>query len=141
MESLENRMERLTPEQRMEVEDFVDFLLLKNNFRQNPPAVPSPSPILMNAPPVLSAEPVPAVPATQMQDPHIHEEPHLPEGGFDPEPSPIQEIADSCEDGYMDYGTFEQAAIPAAGPEKSVKRKVIAREAEEKSGHLLDWVD
>ncbi|MDD5143260.1 hypothetical protein [Methanoregula sp.] len=141
MESLESRMERLTPAQRMEVEDFVDFLLLKNNFRQNPPAVPSPAPILMNAPPVLSAEPVPAVPAMQMSPPLIHEEPHLTEGSYDPEPSSIQEIAGSCEDGYMDYGMYEQAAIPAAIPEKSTKRKVIAREAEEKSRHLLEWVD
>jgi len=141
MESLESRMERLTPEQRMEVEDFVDFLLLKNNFRQNPPAVPSPSPILMNTPPVLSAEPVPAVPTMQMQDTPIHEEPHLSAGSHNPDPSTIQEIADSGEDGYMDYGRFEQAAIPVAGPEKSVKRKVIARDAGEKSRHLLDWVD
>lgn len=141
MESLESRMERLTPDQRMEVEDFVDFLLLKNNFRQNPQAVTPTSPILMNAPPVLSAEPAPALPATQMQGPLIHEEPHLPES-LDPEPASIREIADSCEDGYMDYGRYEQAAaIPAAGPEKSVKRKVIAREVEEKSRHLLDWVD
>jgi len=141
MEPLESRMARLTPEQRMEVEDFVDFLLLKNNFRQNPPAVPSPAPILMNAPPVLSAEPVPAVPAMQMENPLIHEEPHLPESGHDPGPFSLQEIADSGEDGYMDYGKYEQVAIPAAGSEKSVKRKVIAREAEGKSRHLLDWVD
>ncbi len=36
MESLENRMERLTPEQRMEVEDFVDFLLLANPDERPP---------------------------------------------------------------------------------------------------------
>lgn len=141
MESLESRMARLTSEQRVEVEDFVDFLLLKNNFRQNPPAVPPPSPILMNAPPVLSADPVPSVPATQMEDKFSHEEPNLTAGSHDPEPSSIQEIVDTGEDGYMDYGKFEQAAIPAAGPEKSVKRKVIAREAEEKSPHVLEWVD
>lgn len=141
MELLESRMERLTPEQRMEVEDFVDFLLLKNNFRQNPPVAPTPSPILMNTPPVLSADPVPAVPAMQTQDTHIPEEPHLSAGSHDPDPSTIQEIVDSGEDGYMDYGRFEQVAIPVAGPEKSVKRKVIARDAGEKSRLLLDWVD
>ena len=134
-------MERLTPEQRMEVEDFVDFLLLKNNFRQNPSAVSSPSPILMNAPPILSAEPAPAVSALQVSASLIHEEGGPIGDGSVPESSPIQEIVDVGEDGYMDYGRFEQAAAPEREPEKSVKRKVIARETREKSGHLLEWVD
>ena len=145
MESLENRMERLTPEQRREVEDFVDFLLLKNNFRQNPSAISAPSPVLMNAPPVLSAEPVspPQAPPLRMQDLVIHEEPHLPAVSPDPVPSTIHEIADTDEDDYMDYGKFEQAATPTPATEavKNVKRKIIAREAEDKSRHLLDWVD
>ena len=141
MESLESRMERLTPEQWMEVEDFVDFLLLKNNFRQNPPAVSPPSPVLINTPPVMSAEPAPPEPALQVSVPLIHEEGCLDNDRPVPEPSPVQEIADVGEDGYMDYGRFEQAAAPAREPEKSVKRKVIAREIREKSAHLLEWVD
>ena len=55
MESLGSRMERLTPEQRKEVEDFVDFLLVKNNIRQSPASNSSSSPVLLNTPPILSA--------------------------------------------------------------------------------------
>ena len=51
MESLESRMERLTPEQRREVEDFVDFILLKNNIRQVP--VSPPNQAILSAPPSL----------------------------------------------------------------------------------------
>lgn len=134
-------MARLTPEQRMEVEDFVDFLLLKNNFRQDPPAVSIPSPFLMNTPPVLSAEPAPAVPSQPVSALVIPEEGTPPVHGPATESPLIQEIADGAEDGYMDYGRFEQAVAPAREPEKSVKRKVIVREAREKSAHLLEWVD
>lgn len=141
MEPLESRMARLTPEQRMEVEDFVDFLLLKNNFRQDPMAVSIPSPVLMNTPPVLSAEPAPALPSQQLSALVIPEEVSLPDHGPVPESSPIQEIVDVGEDGYMDYGRFEQAAAPEREPEKSAKRMVIARKTREKSGHLLEWVD
>ena len=31
MESLESKLDRLTPEQRREIEDFVDFLLHRND--------------------------------------------------------------------------------------------------------------
>jgi len=142
MESLESRMERLTPEQRREVEDFIDFLLLKNNFRESNAPAPPLSTVLTSAPPVLSADPVPAVPAPlRMQDLVIHEEPRLPVISPEPASPVIHEIADTNEDGYMDYGMFEQAATPASEKVRNVKRKIIAREAEEKSGHLLDWVD
>ncbi len=142
MESLESRMERLTMEQRREVEDFVDFLLLKNNFRESTSPATSPSPILKSAPPVLSADPVPAIPAPlRMQDLVIHEEPRLPAISPEPAAPVIHEIVDTSEDSYMDYGMFEQAATPATEAVRNVKRKIIAREAEEKSGHLLDWVD
>ena len=142
MDSLESRMDRLTPEQRKEVEDFIDFLPLKNNFSQNSPAVSALSPVLMNAPPVLSPEPSSAASPQphQVQEMAIHEEPPLPATGTDPAPSSIHEIADS-DDGYMDYGKFEQVGTPATDAVKNVKRKIIARESESTSRHLLDWVD
>ncbi len=38
MESLENKLDRLPPEQRKEVEDFVDFLLFRSGNIPAPPA-------------------------------------------------------------------------------------------------------
>lgn len=142
MDSLENRMERLTPEQRREVEDFIDFLLLKNNFLQTPGTVAPALPVMMNAPPVLSPDPAPTVPQVRMQDLVSRDESPVP---VTPEPSPIHEIASDSDDGitrdYVDYGKFEQAPSPATEAVKKVKKRLIAREAEDTSRHLLDWVD
>ena len=52
MESFESRFARLTPEQQKEVEDFADFLLLKNTLRQTP-VVSQPPPVMLNTPPVM----------------------------------------------------------------------------------------
>jgi len=41
----------------------------------------------------------------------------------------------------MDYGKFEKQESPATEAVKKVKQKIIARQAEEKSKDLLDWVD
>jgi hypothetical protein len=142
MDSLESRMERLTPEQRREVEDFIDFLLLKNNFLQTPGTVSSPPPVMMNAPPVLSVDTTPSTTPVRMQDLVIRDD-SLPQ--VTPEPSPLQEIVSNSDDGitrdYVDYGKFEQASSPATEAVKKVKKKLIAREAEDTSRHLLDWVD
>jgi hypothetical protein len=147
MESLESRMERLTPEQRREVEDFVDFLLLKNNFREPPQTASPPPPFMMSTPPVLTADPVSSLlhsPA-RMQDLVVQEESKPPMVVDEPAPPPINEITAGGEDwitrDYMDYGRFEEAPSPATEAVKNVKRKIIAREAKDKSGHMLDWVD
>ena len=147
MESLESRIERLTPEQRREVEDFVDFLLLKNNFRETPQTASPPPPVMMSTPPVLAADPVSLLqhsPA-RMQDLVVQEESDPPVANDDSAPTPIHEITAGGEDwitrDYMDYGRFEQAPSPATEAVKNVKRKIIAREAKDKSGHMLDWVD
>ncbi|MDD4136536.1 MAG: hypothetical protein PHT99_01400 [Methanoregula sp.] len=146
MESLESRLERLTPEQQREVEDFVDFLLLKNNFRQAQVTAISPSPSMMNAPPVLSADP-PVLPQSlvRMQDLILQEEVHPPVTSADPPPIPIHEIGARNDDwithDYMDYGKFDQQPSPATDAVKNVRRKIIAHEAEEKPRKLLDWVD
>lgn len=147
MESLESRIERLTPEQRREVEDFVDFLLLKNNFSQAPSASSSPPPVMMNAPPVLFTDPIPTArpPALRMQDLVVQEEPRLPAISDGSDPSPVHEIAAGDEDwitrDYMDYGRFKQAPSPATEAVKNMKRETIARETEDRSRHLFDWVD
>jgi hypothetical protein len=143
MESLESRLERLTPEQRREIEDFVDFLLLRNTLRQPPATVSSP-PVMLNAPPVFTAEPPPSlqVPPVRMPDLINREEPSLPTGTHSD--SPIHEITagdDRITRDYMDYGRFEQPSSPATEAVKKVKQKIVAREAEDKSRHILDWVD
>jgi hypothetical protein len=145
MESLENKLERLTPEQRWEVEDFVDFLLLKNSLRQTAPIAPPP-PVMLNMPPVFTAEPAPSpqTPAIRMQDLMIREESSTAVTSREP-PSPIHEINVGNDDpltrDYMDLGGFDPQPSPATEAVKKVKQKIIAREAEDKSRHLLDWVD
>ena len=147
MESLESRMERLTPEQHREVEDFVDFLLLKNNIRQAPVTISPPLPVLLNTPPILSAEPSPSPqqPSVRMQDLVIRDESHSSVISADPTPSPIGENTAGGDDwitrDYMDYGKFDQQPSPATEAVRKVKKKIIAREAEDKSRQLLDWVD
>jgi hypothetical protein len=147
MESLESRMERLTPEQHKEVEDFVDFLLLQNNIRQAPVTISPPPPVLRNTPPILSAEPSPSLqqPPVRMQDLVIRDESHSSAIGADPAPSPVGENTAGGDDwitrDYMDYGKFDQQPSPATEAVKKVKQKNIARGAEEKSRQLLDWVD
>jgi hypothetical protein len=41
----------------------------------------------------------------------------------------------------MDYGQFDKQPSPATEAVKKVRRKIIAREGQEKPRHLLDWVD
>ena len=142
MEPFETRFARLTPEQKQEVEDFVDFLLQKNGSRQ-PVGPLLPLPVLMNAPPVMVPEvlpvpePVPERPVIIPPDPIIHAE---------ESPSVIHEIAAGGDDwitrDYMDYGAFEKKPSPATGAVAKVKKNVITRRAAaEKPHHLLDWVD
>ena len=142
MDSHESRMELLTPEQQREVEDFIDFLLLKNNFRQAP-ATASPSPpVMMDIPPVLSADPTHAQLLVRMQDLIVRDE---SQSSVIPAPSPVREIATDGSDwitrDYVDYGKFEEAPSPVTEAVKKVKKKIIARDSEDKSRHLLDWVD
>jgi len=138
LESLENKLDRLSPDQRREVEDFVDFLLSRAAVIPVPPPVaPQVPPVMSSAPPVLSSQDL--SPVGIMADP-----PASP-GTDDPVPTPIHEIAVGGDDwvtrDYMDYGKFEKQESPATEAVKKVKQKIIARQAEEKSKDLLDWVD
>ena len=58
--------------------------------------------------------------------------------------SPIQEITVEVDDqisrDYMDYGQFERSS-PAIEAVKKVKAKIIQKSEQEKSSHLLDWID
>jgi hypothetical protein len=146
MESFESRLERLTPEQRREVEDFVEFLLQRTMSGQASATI-SPPPIMLNTPPVFSADPAtspPPQPALRMQDLILREEPVLSVVSTDPA-APMHEITvgndDALTHDYMDYGRFDPQVSPATEAVKKVKQKIIAREAEDKSRHILDWVD
>lgn len=143
MDLLLNKLERLTPEQRREVEDYVDFLLFRSDNRPDParPVAPVP-PVLMATPPV--PEPAPAaIPPPLQPAPAIpyHDEPPAPAA---PAPGAVYEIGgdDWLTRDYMDLGQFEPSSSPATEAVKKVKRKLVQREEQEKKGgHLLDWVD
>jgi hypothetical protein len=150
MEPLENRIARLTPEQQQEVGDFVDFLLLKNNFGQTgaptqftaPPACTPPVMV-----PDTLAHP-PGIPAVALPVPQPASPSGSPDAGLsggDASPGPIHEIIVGSDDrvtrDYMDYGAFDDTPSPATEAVKKVKQKIIARQEKDKPGHILDWVD
>lgn len=149
MESLESKLDRLSPEQRKETEDFVDFLLSRSGLVYTPQnASGNPPPIQDAAPPPLSLiEPVHGgeTGPVQLQDPARTPEQATPAAGVEGTPAPFQEIGESIQDrithDYMDYGQFEQHPSPATEAVKKVRRKIIAREEQDKPHHLLDWVD
>jgi hypothetical protein len=136
LESLDNKLDRLSSDQRREVEDFVDFLLTRAAVVPATPPVPAAVPPVMSAaPPVLSARDLSPV--------------HAPEDTIAPvetdDPASLHEIIAGGDDwvthDYMDYGKFEQQPSPATEAVKKVKQKIITRQVEERSKDILDWVD
>ncbi|MDD1693685.1 MAG: hypothetical protein LUQ71_03075 [Methanoregula sp.] len=141
MDLLLNKLERLTPGQRKEVEDYVDFLIFRSDNRPDPvrPVAPVP-PVLMATPP-----PGPVPPLQPAMTSPFCDEPAPSPTSIDPVPEPVHEISDE-EDwltrDYMDLGKYDQSPSPATETVKKGKRKLIQREEQEKGGHhLLDWVD
>ncbi|MDO8873791.1 MAG: hypothetical protein Q7V05_13835 [Methanoregula sp.] len=148
MESLESKLDRLTPEQRREVEDFVDFLLYRSG---SPQGVSSPTtvnpPVLKSAPsviPVMAPMIMQETPRVVVHEQNIRQEGSPSLGVPEEHYSPIQEITVEVEDrisrDYMDYGQFEQQS-PATEAVKKVKAKLIQKSEQDKSRHLLDWID
>jgi len=149
MESLESKLDRLSPEQRKEVEDFVDFLL----SRSGPVFAPLNTPV--NNPPVLNVTP----PPLSLLEPGHAGEPDpvrlpgpaptdtgaAPAVADESAPASFHEIGGSMpgpvSHDYMDYGKFEQHPSPATEAVRKVKRKIVAREEEDKPRHIFDWVD
>lgn len=150
MESLERKLERLSHEQRKETEDFVDFLLSRSGEAITPPnGSRDPPPVLNIAPPLLSSiEPV-HIMETQpdrLQDlARTDDRTAALATSNEAAPAPFHEIDGGIQDqashDYMDYGQFAQQPSAATEAVKKVKRKIIAREEQEKPRHLLDWVD
>jgi hypothetical protein len=155
MASLESKLDRLTPAERREVEDFVDFLIQRAEGIHVTVQVAShdvPSPAKSVAPPLIAPDPVPVEePAT----PRPRED--TPPAAIMPvheteSPVVIQEIVvddgSDSSDGYFDYGKFEKAAPPAPLPPspadeavKKVKRKLIQKSEQASKTQLLDWID
>ncbi|MCX6686849.1 MAG: hypothetical protein NT112_00445 [Methanoregula sp.] len=111
MEPLERKLERLSPQQRRQVEDFADFLLQRQKESLSPPlnqpgTPPPPAavfpPLTVQEPP-SAPEPVKVYDLIQGQDQKagVVEE--------DPVTLLMQEIAvdDSLTDDYMAYGKYE----------------------------------
>lgn len=147
MESLESKLDRLSPDQRREVEDFVDFLLYRSGSPQgtfsqpavNPPVVkPAPPVIPVMAPMIISESP-PVV----VHEQNIRQDESSYEGVPEEYSSPIREITVEVEDrisrDYLDYGQFEQQS-PATEAVRKVRTKLIQKSEQEKSHHL-DWID
>ena len=148
MESLESKLDRLSPEQRKEIEDFVDFLLSRAVQVRTPTDASRESvPVRNLAPPPLTLiEPVHVMetPPARLQDLVRTDDREVPAARDEPVPVPFQEIcggSDRITHDYMDYGQFEHQPSPATEAVKKIKRKIVAREGEEKPRHLLDWVD
>ena len=148
MESLESKLDRMSTDQRREVEDFVDFLLYRSGSpqgvssrttalplvaKQAPPAIPVMAPMLMHE-----------TPQVVVHEQNIRQEESSSLGMSGEQNSPIQEITVEVDDqisrDYMDYGQFERSS-PAIEAVKKVKAKIIQKSEQEKSSHLLDWID
>jgi hypothetical protein len=143
MDLLLNKLERLTPAQRKEVEDYVDFLIFRSDSRPDPvrPIAPVP-PVLMATPPPLELAPVPtAQPSLSFPFPDASASAPVP-----PEPAPelVHEIAgadDYLTRDYMDLGQYEPPPSPATDAVKKAKRRLIQHEEQDKSHHVLEWMD
>jgi hypothetical protein len=148
MESLESKLDRLLPDQRREVEDFVDFLLYRSG---SPQSIPGPTtriptdvkpaaPVIPVMAPMIMQETLPVV----VREQNIRHEESSTSGIPEERYSPIQEITVEVDDrisrDYMDYGQFEQPS-PATEAVKKVKAKLIQKSEQDKSHHLLDWID
>jgi hypothetical protein len=148
MESLESKLDRLTPDQRKEVEDFVDFLMYRSGNSPGTPGTREAPPALQNVapPPLTLSEPVHFGENSLIKgydSPQSENSPLLVKN--DEQVTPIQEIIVGGEDritrDYMDYGLFEQKSSPATIAVKNVKEKLQKREEQEKPRVSLDWID
>ena len=155
MDSLESRLERMSPEQRREVEDFVDFLLSRSGTppgnREASNVIP---PALNVVPPALRIEeiPVSSPPAAgdAAQCGHGTETaPVLQPDAGRQEGDTIHEIEAGGSDwvtrDYLDYGQFEEKnrsqPSPATEAVQRVKVKLGGKKEPEPGKHILEWID
>ena len=148
MESLESKLDRLSPEQRKEVEDFVDFLVFRSgNFSVSPPGAADPV-RLQNAapPPLILQEPVHVLDNSPLKENDVTRSAPSPGPAIPEEKAvPLQEIGPVNDDritrDYMDYGQYDRSPSPATAAVKKVKEKLQKRAENEKPRVSLDWID
>jgi hypothetical protein len=148
MESLESKLDRLSPEQRKEVEEFVGFLMYRSGNSPGSPATATvPLELKKVAPPPLTlSEPVHVteIPPQTIYDVPRGENPSI-SVRCEEQVSPLQEITIGGDDritrDYVDYGQYEHQSSPAIHAVKNVKDKLKKQEEQEKLRVLLDWID
>jgi hypothetical protein len=146
MESLERKLERLSPQQRRQVEDFADFLL---QHRKESPALPPnragtpPPPAAV--PPPLTVQDTPSAPEPlKVYDLFQGQDQNAGVVDEDPVTLLMQEIAvdDSLTDDYMDYGKYEPPPpSPATEAVQRVKEKLGRKKENDPAKKVLDWID
>jgi hypothetical protein len=148
MESLESKLDRLSPEQRKEVEEFVEFLMYRSGNSPVSPATAPVSPELKKVapPPFTMPEPVHV---SENPPQKIYDLPRIENSSISPgneeQVSLMQEITVGGDDritrDYMDYGQYEHQLSPAMNAVKNVKEKLKKQEDQEKPRISLDWID
>ena len=148
MESLESKLDRLSLEQRKEVEEFVDFLMYRSGTSLGTPATVTVSPELSKAapPPLTVPEPVHTSEKPQQK---ICDVPRIENSSIasvnEEQVSLMQEITVGVDDritrDYMDYGQFEHQSSPAIIAVKNVKEKLKKQGEQDKPRVSLDWID
>lgn len=147
MESLESKLDRLSPEQRREVEDFVDFLIRRPGTVAPAPSIPpaAPPPFIIIAPPSMPVqEPSPVPEPTKIRTLIRVQESPDPAPQEDPVTLLMQEIAvdDSMTNDYMDYARYEEPPpSPATEAVKRVKEKISRKKVHDTGTQILDWID
>ena len=148
MESLESKLDRMSPEQRKEVEEFVDFLLYRSgSVHESPGTAPVTPEFKQVAPPPLTLSEPGHV--TENSPPKIYDLPRVENSAIpvrnEEQISPLQEITLGGDDritrDYMDYGQYESQSSPATIAVKNVKEKLKKQEEGEKPRVSLDWID
>lgn len=146
MDALERKLERLSPEQRRQVEDFADFLLRHRKESPSPPQNRSgtSSPPAAVPPPFTVQEPAPAPEPVKVYDLIQGKEQEAGVVDEDPVTLLMQEIAvdDSLTEDYMDYGKYEPPPpSPATEAVQRVKDKLSRKKENDPAKKMLEWIN
>jgi len=146
MESLERKLERLSPQQRRQVEDFADFLLQRQKESPSPSLNQAGTPLSPAAvpPPLTVQEPLSAPEPVKVYDLLQGQEQNAGVIDEDPVTLLMQEIAvdDSLADDYMDYGKYEPPPpSPATDAVQRVKEKLSQKKENDPAKKMLEWID